>query len=392
MISLLGKPILAYTVEGVVQASIKKLVMVVRDDGAVQRYFGDGKKFGVKIRYVVQKEPLGMGDALLKAAKFIEGDFVLLGGNHVNSEILIKELMQKKDGKDAVIMVKQRPNTWEYGVVELQADTVSRVVEKPKKGEEPSDYCLVSVYLLPPSFVTLLKKTKKHHYNFEEALDIFVKSKKVKVAKTKEKIATLKYPWDLLRVKNHLLQGVKRVIGKDVAVAKSAEIIGEVVIEDGATIMEGVRIKGPCYLGKNVVIGNNAFLRNGVDVEEGATVGAYMEVKNSLIMRNAGMHSGFIGDSIIGENSKIGAQFCTANVRIDRQSVKAVVKDQKVDTGQKFLGAIIGNNVKIGIKASTMPGIIIGNDTVIGPSTTVIHNVADNTRYYTKFREVVEEK
>lgn len=390
---LLGRPILAHTIEGIRRGGINRIAMIVRGDGLVKRYFGDGRKFGVTITYVVQKEPLGMGDALLKAKDYLEDEFILIGGNHVNSEILIREMMGKKKKKvKGVVMVKKRANTWEYGVIGLRGDSVFCVVEKPKRGSEPSNYCLVSIYYLTVDFISILEGIDKHHYNFEEALDILAKKKKVQAVITEEEIATLKYPWDLFSVKNQLFKEIKSRVGQNIKIAKTAEIIGEVIVGDGATIMEGVRIKGPCYIGKNVVIGNNALLRDGTDIEDRCLVGSYLEVKNSLAMKGSTMHSGFIGDSIIGENCKIGAQFCTANVRLDRKTVKTTIKNEKVETGLKYLGVMMGKNVRVGIKSSTMPGIIIGQGAVIGPGTTVLHNVPADTRYYTKFQEIIEEK
>lgn len=392
MVYLLGKPILAYTVEGLIRSGIKEIIMIVRGDGEVEKYFGDGKKLGISIVYVVQKDALGMGDALMLAKKYLRREFVLLGGHHVNSQVLLDELVGKKNKGVGVLLLKKRPNFWNYGVAKMEGGRVVGIVEKPKKGTEPSDYTLVSFYYLPKSFLSLLANTEKHHYNFEDALDEFAKTQNVAAVITKQEITTLRYPWDLLLVKNYLLARVKKSIGKKAKIAKSAEIIGEVVVKDGARIMEGARVKGPCYIGKNVVIGDNALLRGGVDVEEESVVGSYMEVKNSLVMRGFKSHSGFIGDSVIGQNCKIGAQFSTANVRLDRNSVQVQIGERKEDTGLKSLGAFIGSGVTIGIKASTMPGVIIGNNAIIGPSTIVMKNVSDNMKYATKFQEIVEEK
>lgn len=392
MISLLGKPILAHTVDGIKKIGINKIVMIVKDDGAIKKYFGNGKRFGVSITYVIQKEALGMGDALLKASKNIKGDFIFLGGNHVNSHLLIADLMNKnKKGIDGIVVTKRRDDTWDYGVVKLKGDRVSSVVEKPKRGSEPSKDCLVSIYYLPADFIMVLKKIKNHHYSFEEALNNFAKKKNIVACQTGHEITTLKYPWHLLNIKNYLLKTIKSSLGK-ATIAKSAEIIGNVIISDGAKIMEGVHIKGPCYIGENVYIGNNALLRNGVDIEKGSVVGAYMEIKNSLVMEDAKTHSGFIGDSIIGQNCRIGGSFSTANVRIDRGFVKAKILDQKIETSFKYLGAILGHNVRVGVRASTMPGVIIGSSAVVGPSTVVVSNIPQNTRYYTKFQEIIEEK
>lgn len=393
MISLLGKPILEHTIERMKRVGIKNLVIVVSKDSAINSYFGNGEKNGVSITYVVQPEPLGMGDALLRSEKNLEDEFLLLHGHHVDVDKFFKELKNRfKEDTKVLLLAKRRIDTWTQGVLKIKNDRLEEIVEKPEKGKEPSNLCAVGVYLISRSFLDVLRNTPSEHYQFEKAVSQFAKGNKVDYLETKQETVTLKYPWDLLGFKNYLLKNIKRSIGKNTSIAKSAEIIGNVVMEDGVKILEGARVKGPCYIGKNVYIGTNSILRNGVDVEENSVIGAHMEVKNSLIYKNVTTHSGYIGDSVIGEGCKIAAHFCTANVRLDRGLVKVLINNQKQETGLKSLGAFLGASVNVGIKASTMPGIVIGSNSIIGPSTMVIRNVAEGSRYFTKFQEVVEEK
>ncbi|MEX2007181.1 MAG: hypothetical protein WD992_00195, partial [Candidatus Levyibacteriota bacterium] len=135
-----------------------------------------------------------------------------------------------------------------------------------------------------------------------------------------------------------------------------------------------------------------SLIRDGSDLEEKVSVGAFTEIKNSLIMEGTSIHSGFIGDSIIGQHCKIGSGFTTANRKIDRGSIGVTVRGAKVDTGLTSFGVIMGNAVVIGVKVTTMPGVIIGNNSTIGPSTSVFKNVPDDVKYYTKFQETVEKK
>ena len=109
-------------------------------------------------------------------------------------------------------------------------------------------------------------------------------------------------------------------------------------------------------------------------------------------MENSKTHSGFIGDSVIGKNCRIAAGFHTANVRLDRETVKVTVIGQKIDTGLKSLGVMVGDETRIGLKSSAMPGVIVGRSVTIGSGTNIMGNVEDNTKYYTKFQEVVVKK
>lgn len=390
MLKIMGKPLLEYTIEGLRRNGIKDLVIVVGRESSVEGHFSNGKKYGVNIKYITQPEPLGMGNALSLAKEYINEDFLLLHGYHFDLVDCIKDLIKVKNDKSKItLLAKERKDTFNQGVLRVKGDRVLDVIEKPAEGKEPSKLCIVGMYLISKDFLNELQNTPVEQYQFEKALSTFAKKNIVKFIKIESDTVSLKFPWDLIQVKNYLLKNIKRSINKNAVIAKSAEIIGEVVIDEGATIMEGVRIKGPCYVGKNVTVGNNTLLRDKVCIEENCTVGAFMEMKNTLLMKGSKTHSGFIGDSVIGENVRIGAQFSTGNVRLDRETVKVVVKGEKIDSRIKSLGTMIGNDVSIGIKSSTMPGVIIGENSVIGPSTIVMNNVPEKTKYYTKFSEIV---
>lgn len=393
MVKIMGKPILQYCLDGLKNAGIKDIIVRVSEDGVIKNYFGDGSKFGLSIKYIEQKEALGMGEVLLNAEKFLDGDFILISGHHVNSRQLVKELLKaRKKSSKGVVLVKKRENPWEYGVVEIKNGKLLRVVEKPKKGQEPSNLGLVSAFLLPLDIIETVKTLKMSEFNFEQqALTEYAKKNSLDVVTAQSQTSTLKYPWDLLDIKNMLLKNVKGRMDRGAKVSKDAQIDSDVIVEAGAEILEGAKIKGPAYIGKNVMVGTNALIRAATDLEEGVSIGAFTEVKNSLIMEGTTIHSGFIGDSIIGGRCKIGSGFTTANRKIDRGEIKTTVKEVKVGTGLTSLGVIVGENSKIGIKVSTMPGVIIGNNTIIGPGTSVFKNVPDNSKYYTKFAEVIEQ-
>lgn len=392
MIKIMGKPILEYTLLGLKEAGIREIILRVNEDKIIENYFGNGSKFGLKITYIAQKEVLGIGDVLLKAKKYLKGDFILISGNHVDSKELVEKLFRSKK-KKGVVIVKKRENTWDYGVAKIKNGKLVGVVEKPKKGKEPSKLCIVIAFLLPLEIINVVEKLKMSEYNFEnEALGLYARKNPLDVAIVSEEVVTLKYPWDLLTTKNFLLEKRESFVSKKSEISKSAEISGKVIIEDGARILEGAKIKGPCYIGKNVTIGTNTLIRDGACIEEECFIGAYMEIRNSLVRERSTTHAGFIGDSVIGVGCKLGTGFNTANVRLDRGTIKVVVKGQKIDTGLKHFGAVLGDGVKVGVRASTMPGVIIGNNAVIGASTTVLRNVDDGVTYYAKFSEIVEKK
>lgn len=389
MLRILDKPIIQHVIEKLNSKNISEIIIVTNDPSLKDSF--NNLNIGAEIKYVIQNEPSGMGDALLLCKEYVHRDFILVNAYHLDIDLNLDELIKLKNNNDGVLLLNKREETWRYGVVEIEGEKITRVIEKPDRGKEPSNFCLVGCYILSSKFLNVLEKVTSHQYSLEDALDIFVKNNSVGYIISENSLA-LKYPWDLLKIKNYLLSNISSYRGENIKIGKNVILEGEIYIGKNVVIMDGACIKGPCYLGDNAYVGSNALLRDGVILEEGSSVGSFSEVKNTLIMRNSKMHSGFMGDSIVGADVKIGGMISTTNVRLDRKNISVLVKSEKVDTGFRHFGAVIGNNVNIGGSVTIMPGIIIGNSSIIGPSTTVMTNVEDNTKYYTEFKEIVVKK
>lgn len=153
-------------------------------------------------------------------------------------------------------------------------------------------------------------------------------------------------------------------------------------------VFENAVIKGPCYIGDNCVIGNNSLIREYVNLENNTIIGANAEVTRCIFQEDVHVHSGYFGDSIFGKGCRVGAGTITANVRIDRGEIKSVVKGEKIGTGLEHLGVIVGENTKIGIHCSLMPGKLIGSNCQIGPHSLVSENIEDNLTFFTEFKGV----
>lgn len=392
LVRIMGKALIEHTILAIKETGIHDIIVVTNTENEAEKVLGNGKNLGVNITYVVQPEPLGMGDALLRTEKYIKGDFFVLSPYHLDFAEFKKSMEGKKTNKNIVLLAKKDSVLNRYATIKIDSDRIIDILEKPKKGEELSSLRLIAIYLLTKSFLKTLKNTPPEHYNFEKALSEFSKKEEIRFVLADADTISLKYSWEILNLKKYLFKNLKSYISKKAKISKTAQITGNVYIDDNAKIMDKASIKGPAFIGKNAYVGDSAVLRDGVDLEENSVAGAFAEIKNSVIMSNSKIHSGFIGDSIIGRNSRIGAQFCTANKRIDRAIIKSDVKNEKIETGFTSLGAIIGNDVRMGIKSSTMPGVIIGKGALVGPSTVVSKNVPEGVKYYTKFQEIVVEK
>lgn len=389
---LMGKSLISRTIENLRACSIEEIIVVVSPDNGIEKVLIEERIDLTGITFVTHVGAHGMGEALLDAAEAITGDFFLVHAHHFECGRFLPLLIKKTKTlvADGALIVRQEKDAVDFGVVKLENNRIVQVIEKPDNASE--QYRIVGMYVLPFKFIKELQETEKHHYSFETALHQFVKKANIIGVETAEETITLKYPWQILDVADYLLRDLKTERSKTANIAASAVLDGEIVISDGVTIENGAVIKGPCFLGENAYIGTNAIVRGGVIVEKDVVIGANMEVKHSIIMKGTTTHSGYIGDSVIGMDCKLAAFFCTGNVRIDRESVEVVVKDQKVDSQKKSLGVFLGDRTKVGIRVSTMPGVLIGQDVIVGPSTTVFKNIVSGVRYYAKITEVIERK
>lgn len=386
MYEFLGKPLLYYTLIELKNMGLKDIILVVSPrDNAVKNYFGNGKKLGMKIKYVVQKKPLGTGDSLLCAKHLLKDSFVMINARKTNiSQILKPMLKLHEKRKEHIILASRKTDRpWDYGVLKIKGDEVLKIVEKPKKGKEQSKYKVEGVYIFTKSFLDTLEKRPTTENSAEETLQKYIeKGKPVSAVKlnNKVKFLSLTHPWDIFEINKWFLDTIKKPrISKKAKIHKTAVIEGKVIIEDGATIYEHTVIKGPAYIGKNSVIGKNAQVRQYSYIGNNVVVGFSTDIKNSILYDGVKVDMCYIGDSIIDEKTHLGAGTITANIRLDKASVKSVVKGKLIDTGAKYFGCIIGRETEIGIHTSIMPGVKIGSHCFIWPKSLVLRDVPDKS-------------
>lgn len=381
LFEVMGKAFIDYTFESLERAGIDEKILVVSPNSELA-------KLKDKARIVVQQEPKGMGNAL-KQCDGLEDQFVLISPYYFNAEDFIAPMRKKSEetGARLVLATQETSTPWKYGMLELEKDKATKIIEKPTKGKEPSKMKAQSIYLLPKEIIGYLSKIKEHQYSFEDALQLYMKEKDVRAVNTGIGTASIKYPWDVFDAMEKIMDRFLDVEIHDSAqIDESVTIKGKVFIGQNTRIFNNAVINGPCYIGPGCVIGNNSLVRESACLEEGASIGMNTEVKHSYIGKNSSIHSGFVGDSIIGKDCKIGAGFITANRRTDRQNITPDVNGMKRESGKSFLGSIIGNRTRLGIRVSTMPGVIAGNDCLIGPGTTLFKNVKSKTKYSTRFQ------
>lgn len=390
---IMGKPILWYTIQGLRKAGIKNIAIVQSAKKDVENDLTNYRFAGTRITYVTQKEPKGMGNALWQARNLLKSPFFVLNAERVDVYEIMQNAKirnQNEKSKSSILLFCQKTaNPYLFGVVRLRGERVLDIIEKPQKGKEPSHMKLVGVYLLGPDFFKYYEKTKRRIYDFEDALSLCAKENKVRavmVRQKEESTPSLKYPWHLFGIAKYLFdKHLKPSIAKSATIARNAVIEGKVYVGNNVQIFENAVIKGPCSIGENSIIGNNALVREYTNIERGGIVGAYAELTRTIFQEDVHCHSGFLGDSIFDRGCRIGAGVITANRRFDRGSIKTAA-GEKIDTGLTSFGVAAGREVSFGIHASTMPGVLIGNRSVIGPHSMVKENIPDDTLFFTEYK------
>lgn len=154
-------------------------------------------------------------------------------------------------------------------------------------------------------------------------------------------------------------------------VSKTASLNGPLIIDDGAEIRHCAFIRGNAIVGKNAVVGNST------------------ELKNVILFNNVQVpHYNYVGDSILGYKSHMGAGSITSNVKSDKTLVTINVNGENIETGLKKMGAILGDNVEVGCNSVLNPGTIVGKETNIYPLSMVRGFVKEKS-IYKKQGEVV---
>ncbi len=400
LIKVGGKPILQFCLEAVKKTGITEALIVTHYmSEAIRQYFGDGSQFGLRISYVEQKELLGTGNAASVAEPYVDGDFVLVYGDLLFGQDVVKEVLKRfKGGKIAAaigVVPVDKPES--YGIIELDEQKhVKSIVEKPLAGKAPSNLANAGIYACSKEVFDKIKQTKasiRGEWELTDAITMLASEGKTVLPAelSKDEWFDVGRPWDLLDANVWALKRIEhKVLG---TVEQGAHLIGPVSVAESARVRSGVYIEGPVFIDEECDVGPNCYIRSGTSLGKKVRIGNACEIKNSIIMDYAHIgHLSYVGDSIFGEGCNLGAGTITANYRLDAGSIKMMVKDKLINTERRKLGAVFGDYVKTGIKSLFMPGVKVGANSWVGPNFMVERDLPANTMVFLKQRSEVKQK
>jgi len=297
---------LFYGIEAIKEAGIVDIGIVVGETKEdVKQAVGNGEKWGVKITYIEQNEPLGLAHAVKIAEDFIGRDsFVMyLGDNLIKDGItaLVDEF--KKNKPNAQILLAKVPHPEQFGVAELSDGKVIQLEEKPIQPK--SDLALVGVYMFDQSIFTAVKSIKpsiRNELEITDAIQYLIDQRKV----VHPHIVT---GWwkdtgkleDMLEANSIILETFS--FQNNGKIDSASKVEGKVVIEKGA-IVEGSSIRGPAIIGENARI-INSYIGPYTSVYYGTHIES-SEIEHSIILENSRIIDiKRIEDSLIGQNVEV---------------------------------------------------------------------------------------
>ena len=303
LVPVANKPILFYGLEAIAKSGIKEVGIIVgHTKDEIKEAVKDGSRFGIKVTYIEQEEPLGLAHAVKIAKEFIKDDsFVMyLGDNLIKDGIASLVESFKKEKPNAQILLVKVPHPENFGVAEFDGKKVIKLEEKPKKPK--SDYALAGVYMFDKNIfeaVDNISPSNRGELEITDAIQYLI-DKKFTVQpyivegwwKDTGKLE------DMLEANRLILETKeKTILG---TVDSKSHIEGKVVIEKGVTVINST-IKGPVIIGKNSKI-ENSFVGPYTSIYHDVVI-VDSEIEHSIVLKKSKISNvKKIEDSLIGQD------------------------------------------------------------------------------------------
>lgn len=370
MLPIANKPILEHVLLSAYNSGIREYIFVVGyHSEKIKEYFGDGSKFGVRMEYLSQEKQLGTAHAIGKVQGKVKERFLILNGDIIVEAGSIKKLIaSQEEGVIAAFRLGrnyQKPK--DFGIIEVNNERVSRVLEKPTN--PPSDLANAGLYVFGSSIFDAIHSTPispRGEYEITDSIQLLINKGKRIGYVVLDSWLDIGYPWNLLDANEIILSKIKLDIQGEVE--PYATIKGNVFIGKNTIVRNGAYIIGPVVIGKDCDIGPNCFIRPSTSIGDGVRIGNGVEIKNSIIMKDTHIgHLSYVGDSVIGERCNFGAGTKVANLRHDGRNILVKIKGKLVDSGRRKLGTIMGDDVHTGINSMINVGTTIEAGATILP-------------------------
>lgn len=203
---------------------------------------------------------------------------------------------------------------------------------------------------------------------------------------SKEIFENIFYAWEVLP----LIKDFIITLGNSLPEDKFEKIGSDVWIAKNAKISETAHISGPTIIDENAEIRHCAFIRGSVIVGKNTVIGNSTELKNCILFDNVQVpHFNYVGDSVLGYKAHLGAGAIISNVKSDKKNVVVKYENQKIETDLRKFGAILGNHAEVGCNSVLNPGTLIGENSIIYP-TSMVRGVIKENMIFKNSGKIVE--
>ena len=284
MMPIVGKPIVQRVIEDIAASGVEDFVVVVSpDDREIIPHFRHRAKLAVNVRFVHQPQPLGMADALSHAVPLISGDFVLSASDNLVAEADIRRMLNvwrdspPMDGLLAIMPVAPEEVS-AVGVVEIDGNRITGIVEKPQLREAPTHIASLSLYCFSKTLVQYLTKVPlslRRERELQDAIQMMIEEGgRVRGHLVGHRL-TLNTPGDLLAINRYYLAGNRGPpVGLPAAVGPNTELV------------EPLRIEGDTVIGADCIVGPDVFIETGCRIGNGVTL------RDSVVLRGSYLADG----------------------------------------------------------------------------------------------------
>lgn len=320
MVPIMNVPFLARTMERLYEAEIRDVILAAGYmPQAIVDYFGDGKSLGMNVTYAIEETPLGTAGALKNVERHITGPFFVLNGDIFTSLDLraMRKYHEEKGGVGVIHLIRVEDPSPFGCVVHDEDGRITAFVEKPPKGEEPTDEINAGTYLLDREILDLIPAGRPVSIERETFPELIAKNRNLYAYTTGDYWIDLGRPEQYLAAHRDVLSGAMP-LGMEPGISG----------EGGEALRGQPGILPPVHAGADVVIDASATVGPNVVLGRSCSIGADAVVRESVLW--------------------------------DRVSVGA---------GATIDEAIVASGVTVGAKARIPPGSVIGHDVTIDPST-----------------------
>jgi glucose-1-phosphate thymidylyltransferase len=359
-----GRPLLEYVLDALVEAGVTDLHLVVgyRRD-RVQEHFGSSYR-GVDLAYHVQDRQLGSGHALLQAREAADSAFLAVNGDQIVDPAMVRTVREAHGDAIATLGAIASERAPEYGVVELDDDRVTHMVERPADGT--GGLLNAGVYAFMPDVFRAIEETpgEEGERGLPDTLARLVEAgERVRGVRLSGTWIDATYPWDLLDVAAELLAAGR--------VDEPARETGVYVAED-ARVHEEATLRPPVVVGTDAVVGPTAVVGPDVALGRGVHVRAGAVVESSVLDVDTRVgHNATVRDCVTGESAVLGPAATVpggpGDVRVGTTVHEATP-----------LGGLVADRATLGGAATLEPGTVVGPDASVGPGAVVAGTVRED--------------